>query len=105
MNKTTLSDSEIEDTMLKTEDAIIAHSKISIVKSFIYFEMEGKPFRVRVYECGDKANQTLVCTFSYLYPQLHLMHLWTRLAEKYRIVVFEHGSLGLNTKLDDCYGL
>ena len=33
------------------------------------------------------------------------MHLWTKLAERYRVVVFEHGSNGLNTKLNDCSGL
>ena len=63
-----LTDSEIENAMLETEDAIIAHSKIPIEKSFIYIEMDGKPFRVRVYECGDKANETLVYTFAYTYP-------------------------------------
>ena len=65
MNRKGLTESEIENAMMETEDAIIAHSKIPIKKSFIYIEMEGKPFRVRVYECGSEKNETIVLTLAY----------------------------------------
>ena len=105
MNEKEFTDSELENAMIATEDAIIAHSKIPIQKSFVFINIDNKPFRVRVYECGNRDNQTLVCTLGYIFPQLHFMHFWTRLAEKFRVVVFEHGSCGLNTNLDDSYGL
>ena len=105
MNKTKFTDSELEEAMIRIEDAIISYSKVEIKKSFVYVEIDGHPFRVRVYECGSEKNETIVLTLAYEFPQLHFMHLWTRLAERYRVVVFEHGSSGLNTKLDDSYGL
>ena len=103
--KTEFTDSELEEAMLRSEDAIIAYSKVPIEKSFVYCNIEGHPFRIRVYECGSKQKETIVATFGYLHNQLHYMNLWTRLAERYRVVVFEHGSNGLNTKLKDCSGL
>merc|ERR1712226_983911 len=48
---------------------------------------------------------TIVLSCGLMFPQLHWMYLWERLAERYRVVVFEHGSHGLNTKLNDCPGL
>ena len=32
------------------------------------------------------------------------MHLWTALAERYRVICVEKASYGLNTRLDTCWG-
>ena len=40
--------------------------KTEVKKYFVDIEMEGKPFKVRTYECGSKNNPTLVFVSGYL---------------------------------------
>ena len=99
-----LTDSEWETAILRVEDKVISYSNIPISKSFTHIEMEGKPFRVRTYECGTKSNPTLVCMFAYMGPTAIFLHFWTLLAERYRVICVEKASIGLNTRLDTCWG-
>lgn len=99
-----LTDAEWEAAILRAEDKVISYSNIPISKSFTHIEMEGKPFRVRTYECGTKSNPTLVCMLGFSNPTLSYMHLWTALAKRYRVICIEKASFGLNTRLDTCWG-
>ena len=75
-------------------------SGVNVRSSFIYFQMDGRPFRVRVFEIGDKSRETLVFMHGYLQSSLNfaIPALFKPLADKYRVVFFDHGSTGLNTR-------
>ena len=61
--------------------------------------MEGKPFKVRTYECGNKNNKTLVFVTGYLASALRHSCIFDQLAQSYRVITFDHGSFGMNTRL------
>ena len=90
--------------MLKTEDRLIEFSGIPVEKDFVLIEMDGNPFRVRTFEFGDKAKKTLVWIGGYSFSALKHVELYKTLSERYRVVLFEHGSFGMNTKLTECSG-
>ena len=69
--------------------------------------MDGKPFGVRthVYGSKDEGKKTLAMVHGYLGNSVGWLHMIRPLAERYRLVLFDHGSWGLNTRLAQCSGL
>ena len=69
--------------------------------------MEGKPFQVRTIIYGDKEEEkkTLVMTHGFMGASAVWIWMLKHLAERYRLVLFDHGSWGLNTRLDTCEAL
>ena len=69
--------------------------------------MEGKPFGVRTHIYGPENTnkKTLVLVHGYLGNSVGWLYVIKPLAETYRLVLFDHGSWGLNSKLSECYGL
>ena len=77
-------------------------------RMYVMIEMEGKPFRVRVITYGDEAKKdkkTLVMTHGFLGCSLNWVWMFKPLAERYRLVLFDHSSWGLNTRLDQSVGM
>ena len=70
-------------------------------RRYTMIEMEGKPFRVRtvIYGKKEEGKKTLVLTHSYLATSTYWSILLEPLSQHYRIVMFDHGSWGLNTRL------
>jgi len=104
--KTYLSDSEWEDAMSNAEDKILQFTDIPVTKDFIHFEMDGQPFRVRTFEFGggDKSKKTLVFLSGYYVPALKPTNIFSTLSKRYRVITFDIGSFGMNTRLKDCSG-
>ena len=90
--------------MLETEDRLIELSDVSVNKDFVWIEMDGNQFRVRTFEFGDKAKKTMVIIGGYPFSVLRYVRIYKALSERYRVVLFEHGSFGMNTKLRECSG-
>ena len=69
--------------------------------------MDNKPFGVRTHMHGakDDRKKTLVMMHGYLGNSVGWLHMINPLAAKYRLVLFDHGSWGLNTRLAECSGL
>ena len=69
--------------------------------------MEGKPFQVRTFIVGDasEGKKTLVFTHGFIAPMVMYFSTMARLAEKYRLVMFDNCCKGLNTKLSESAGL
>ena len=69
--------------------------------------MDGNPFHVRTFVVDDKSNtkKTLVLTHGYTASALSYYTMMKTLSEKYRLVLFDNGSWGLNTRLKECDGL
>ena len=89
--------------MLKAEDAILSHNTVQIDKLFVTIEIDGQPFRVRVYRAGDTRNKPLVMVCGYN-TAVGYSHIFDDLAKKYNTFIIEQGSFGLNTKLASCSG-
>ena len=104
MQKGYLTDDEWENAMSKAEDRVLQFSGIPIKKDFIWIEMDGKPFRVRTFDFGDRNKKTLVLVNGYNANALRHSNIFADLSERYRVVTFDHGSYGMNTKLRDCSG-
>ena len=70
-------------------------------------QMEGNPFEVRtiIYGKKEEGKETLVMTHGYMGSSSTWFWMLKPLAEKYRLVLFDHGSFGLNTRLDQSSGL
>ena len=64
----------------------------------ITIQMENKPFDVRTYVIGDKQKKTLVLIHGYTGAAILFYKMLKPLSEKYRIVMFDHGSWGINTR-------
>ena len=86
--------------MEQAEDEILSFCKVEVSKYFVNIQMENKPFRVRVYDCGNKNNKTLVFVQGYFASALRTIYFFDKLASNYRVIMIEHGSVGLNSKLD-----
>ena len=71
-------------------------------RRYVTIEMEGKPFKVRVLVYGKKEEnkKTLCMTHGYLGNSTVWGHMLNILAEHYRLVLFDNGSFGLNTRLE-----
>ena len=70
-------------------------------RKYTTINMEGKELQVRtiIYN-DDKTKKTLLMTHGYgMSAVITSFLLLTTLAEHYRIVVFDHGGWGLNTKV------
>ena len=78
-----------------------------LTRTYTWIEMDGKPFGVRTHIYGsEKTNKkTLVLVHGYLSNSVGWLYMIKPLAEKYRLVLFDHGSWGLNSKLSECSGL
>ena len=79
---------------------MLSFCKTEVKKYYINIEMEGKPFKVRTYECGSKANKTLVFVTGYLASALRHSCIFDELAKNYRVITFDHGCFGMNTRLE-----
>ena len=90
--------------MLKAENAILSHTAAQIDKFFVTIEMDGQPFKVRIYRGGDINNKPLVILGGYTYA-LKYSVIFDDLAKKYNFFLIEQGSYGLNTKPDRCSGI
>ena len=77
-----------------------------LTRQYIMIDVEGKPFRVRVhiYNKDDKEKKTLVMMHGYLGSSVCWSWMIKPLSEKYRLVLFDHNSWGLNTRLEKCSG-
>ena len=67
--------------------------------------MKEGPFRVRVFEIGDKTKKTLVITHGFSGCALSYYTMIHTLAKSYRLVLFDNCSWGLNTRVQTCEGL
>ena len=103
-----LSDSEWKEAMEKAEDKLLALSKLQpklIRKDFITIYMDNKPFQVRTFDIGDKTTKkTLVLVHGYTGASVMFYQMLYTLSQQYRIVMFDHGSWGMNTRLKECSG-
>ena len=104
----TLSDQEWFEAMHAAEDRLIRLSGLGlsqVKKSFITIQVAEGPFRVRVFEIGDKSKETLVLTHGFSACALSYYTMLKTLSEKYRLVLFDNASWGLNTRLKECSGM
>ena len=71
-------------------------------RRFVMIEMEGKPFRVRtlIYGKKEEGKKTLCITHGYMGNSTVWTWMFKPLAENYRLVLFDHCSWGLNTRLE-----
>ena len=90
--------------MEKAEDDILAICKTKIIKTFAMIEMDGQPFRVRIFEGGDQSKKSLVIWTGYI-PALRIANIFDDLAKTYRFIIFEQGSWGINSSPSNCSGL
>ena len=90
----------VEESFL-TESLLKDLSKIE--KFFVTIEMDGQPFRVRIYKGGDTNNKALVLLSGYVFA-LRNSHFFDNLAKKYNLFVIEQGSFGLNSRPKNCSG-
>ena len=67
--------------------------------------MDRKPFRVRFFEMGDRSKKTLVFIGGYSCNALRFACVFKALAERYRVVAFDHGSWGMNSRPSYGYGI
>ena len=68
--------------------------------------MEGKPFKVRTFYIGDDSKKkTLVLIHGYTGAAVLFYKMLYKLSQEYRIVMFDQGSWGLNTRLEKSKGL
>jgi pimeloyl-ACP methyl ester carboxylesterase len=58
-----------------------------------------------IYGKDEEGKKTLVMTHSYLAVSSYWSMLLKSLSQRYRIVLFDHGSWGLNTRLEESAGL
>lgn len=95
--------------MESAEDEILKLSGVSmsqIKKRFITIEMDGKPFKVRTFYIGDESQKkTLVMTHGFALASVLFYKMLFKLSQEYRIVMFDHSSWGLNTRLEVSQGL
>ena len=61
--------------------------------------MDNKPFAVRTFDYGDKSKKTVVLLHGYLGASVHFYKMLKPLSEHYRVVMFDHGSWGFNTRI------
>ena len=103
-----------EDRMEAAEEGMLRLSGLNFddfKRSFTWIEMDNKPFAVRTFDYGDKEKKTLVLLSGYLGASVQYYPMFKELAEHYRLVLFDHGSFGLNTRipldagLDQCWGM
>ena len=78
-----------------------------IDRRYMIIRMEGKPFRVRtiIYGAEEEGKKTLLMTHGFMGASAVWIYMLKHLAEKYRLVLFDHGSWGLNTRLDESAGM
>ena len=76
-------------------------------RRYVMIEMLGKPFRVRtlIYGKKEENKKTLVMTHGFLGCSVNWVWMIGALSKKYRLVMFDHSSWGLNTRLDKCPGI
>ena len=67
--------------------------------------MDKRPFQVRTFVIGERPKKTLVLLHGYGVSSLIFYRMIKQLAEKYRLVLFDNGGWGLNTRVEDCSGL
>ena len=105
--------------MEQYEDALLEYSGVQprISKSFTIIEMDGKPFRVRTFIVGPpnfgdetfdpRANKrkTLLLLHGYTVAGVIWWRLLEALSEKYRVIMVDVMSHGLNSKPNVSYGL
>jgi pimeloyl-ACP methyl ester carboxylesterase len=75
-----------------------------LVRKYTTIEMDGKPFLVRtaIYDKGGEDRKTLVMTHGYIFSSvLAFFKILEPLSEHYRIVMFDHISYGLNSRVQD----
>ena len=108
--KDILTDAEWYAAMDKTEDRLIVLSGIPLAqvhKDFVTIQMDGNPFQVRTFTIGDISHnkKTLVLTHGYTASALSYYTMIKTLAEKYRLILFDNCSWGLNSRPKECSGL
>ena len=98
-----------EKNMERCEDEMLELSRIKsrITKSFTYIEMDQKPFRVRTFVVKPiiKESKTLVLLHGYVSSSVFFYKMLEPLARKYRIIMFENTSHGLNSRPTECSGM
>jgi pimeloyl-ACP methyl ester carboxylesterase len=68
-------------------------------------QMEGKPFKVRTIKTGNPENQTLVLMHGFGIASCMFGPLLGYLSQKYRVVLFDNLSFGLNSRLKESVAL
>lgn len=97
--------------MEELEDSILNLSGVNdkIKKGYVQIRMDDKPFGVRIFEVdvhqGATPKQTLVLMHGFLSASVCFYKILKSLAEKYRIVMFDTMSWGLNTRPEECSGM
>ena len=68
--------------------------------------MDGEPFKIWTTFVGDPMKKTLLMTHGYMLGGvMAYFKTLKKLSEHYRLVVFDQGSFGLNTKRSKCPAL
>ena len=103
-----------DDRMEEAEEGMLKQSGLDLdgwKRSFTWIEMDNKPFAVRTFDYGDKEKKTIVLLHGYMGAAVQFYPILKQLAEHFRIVMFDHGSWGYNTRipldvgLDQCWGM
>ena len=94
----------MENYEMRILDAAEVDTK-DLYRTYTWIEMDGKRFGVRTHIYGgqDNSKRTLVLVHGYLGNSVGWLYLIKPLAEKYRLVLFDHGSWGLNSKMKRYY--
>ena len=76
-------------------------------RGYIHIEMDSKPFAVRTLEVDDSEapKKTLVLMHGFLSASVCFYRILKSLSEKYRLVLFDTMSWGLNTRPEQCSGM
>ena len=69
-------------------------------------EIDGEPFDIWTTFVGDQTKKTLLMTHGYMLAGvMAYFKTFKKLTEHYRVIVFDHGSFGLNTRRAKCPAL
>ena len=89
--------------LMEMEQEVIARSGLPVEKTeckYTTIEMENREFKVRTFVVGgeDVGKKTLVFTHGFIGSMVMYFGAMSRLANKYRLVMFDNCCKGLNTK-------
>ena len=105
-----LSDQDWQSEMEDLEMQLFNEGDIDVEKltrKYTIIQMEGKDYAVRtcIYN-DDKDKKTLLMTHGFgMSGALTAFKIMKPLAEHYRLVIFDHGGFGLNTKIQETEAL
>ena len=77
----------------------------SFERHWANFEFEGKPFKARYFVFGDESKPVLLMTHGFAGYSLDHFMIFKKLAAEFRVIFFDNGSWGGNTRVQSTAGM